>query len=873
MNRCHPATGKTRIDWLSLRIVAAMLLPLFCRTAAAAAISSFSPSFGQPGNVITINGSGFTTATNLEFNPSAPTLGDFTIITDTQMLAVVPIGATTGPLSVGTTSSGTATSGTNFTVAPTIASFSPQTGSNPTEVSIMGANFVTNGTTVTFIGAAPVSGDVTALTDVNATVPAGAGNGPITVTTFAGSATSTNNFTASSAPTITSFSPTAGTNGSSVTIFGGNFFGTPTVKIGGKSASATVTSTTEIIATVPTGATNGPIFVSTANGSFTTSSNFLTGTGPIITDFSPIMGTTNPPTYVTIDGFNLSDATSVTFNGVKEYITAQTPLQVAITNASGTGPITVVSPQGSFTTSSNFIATTAPIVTGFAPALAPVGTANIVINGLNFTDTKTVEFNGVSAAHSIVAPTQLNATVPNGATTGPITVVASNTASYTTTSNFVVTTSAPVITGFTPASGVRGATVTINGGNFTNLSSVQFNGVSATYTPPTSTTVLYATVPAGATSGLISVKNGSGTGNSPAMFYLQPWITNATASGIVNSSLTINGRNLTNASAVQVNGVNYVFTNSPTRIVATVPSNAVTGPITVTTPGGIFISTNSFVVLPKIYSFSPTIGPAGTVVTITGTSLFDVTNVQFNGASAAPTNVMTNQLQAVVPTGATPGPITVVTAGGDDVSSNSFTATFKSTLVLSKTVSPAITAPGSNVTYTLLLTNEGPSTVTSVSVTDNIPTGFNLTSATSSLGTAVYTNNMVIASLGILASNTSATITVQGTSASAGALTNSAFLGFAEGNTVYGTNEAFAFAYFITAAQRTLSIAAPADSGELLVTWPVSAVNFTLQTSTNLSTGNGWQNLAGDTIVTNGLNEYSNSLPSPAAEFFRLQVP
>ena len=314
------------------------------------------------------------------------------------------------------------------------------------------------------------------------------------------------------------------------------FLATPTVKFGGtQSGSVTVTSITEIIATVPTGATTGPIEVTTANGSFTTSSNFLTGTGPVITDFSPTVGTTNPQTSVTIDGLNLSTVTNVTFNGAKEYITGHGSgtLQVTITNLSGTGPIEVFSPQGNFTTSTNFTNTTAPIVTSFAPALAPVGTANIVINGLNFTDTKTVEFNGVSAAHTVVASTQINATVPNGATTGPITVVASNSASYTTSSNFVVTTSAPVITGFTPASGVRGATVTINGGNFTNLTSIQFNGVTATYTPPTSTTVLYATVPASATSGLISVKNNSGTGNSSALFYLQPWITNATASGIV----------------------------------------------------------------------------------------------------------------------------------------------------------------------------------------------------------------------------------------------------------------------------------------------------------------------------------------------------
>ena len=852
--------------------MAGMLLALLCQSGAAATISSFSPTYGQPGNVITINGSGFTTATNLVFNPNAPTLGDFTIISATQLTAVVPIGATSGDLSVATSSSGTATSSSSFTVAPTIASFSPQIGAAGTSVNIQGANFIVGGTTVTFSGAAPVNGSVTASTDLNAIVPAGAGNGPITVTTLAGSAVSTNNFTAGSAPTITSFSPAFGATNSTVTIYGGNFFNPITVKIGGASASATITSTTEISATVPSSATTGPIIVTTANGSFTTSSNFLTGPGPIITDFSPTVGADD--TIVYMDGLGLANVSSVTFNGVTESITAKSAnmLEVEANNAFTTGPIKVVSPQGSFTTSSNFTYSTAPSITSFSPALGAAD-ANVFIYGLNFiVNATTVKFGSVSATATVTANTEIEATVPNGATNAPITVTTSS-GSFTTSSNFLVTTIAPVITGFTPASGVRGTVVTINGGDFATVSTVAFNGVAASYQTPTTTTSLNATVPATATSGLISVTDSIGAGKSSTMFYLQPWITSATASGIVNSSVVIDGRNLTNASAVQVSGVNYAFTNSPTQIVAIVPSNAMTGPITVTTPGGIFINTSSFVVLPKIYSFSPIIGPAGTIVTITGTSLFDVTNVQFNGTSATPFNVLTNQLQVAVPTGATPGPITVVTPGGNDVSSNIFTATYSSTLDLSKTVSPAITSPGSNVTYTLFLTNEGPSTVTSVSVTDNIPSGFTLASSSSTLGTTVYTNNMVIASLGILASNTSATITVQGTAANAGALTNTANLGFAEGNTIHGTNYAFAFAYFITAAQRTLSVAASTNSGEFLVTWPVSAVNFTLQVSTNLSAGNGWQNLSGDMIVTNGLNEYTNSFSSSSAQFFRLQVP
>jgi len=64
-------------------------------------------------------------------------------------------------------------------------------------------------------------------------------------------------------------------------------------------------------------------------------------------------------------------------------------------------------------------------------------------------------------------------------------------------------------------------------------------------------------------------------------------------------------------------------------------------------------------------------------------------------------------LQVTVPTGATSGPLTLNVPGGKDVSSNSFTVTSNSTVNLSKTVSPVIAGPGTNVTYTLLVTNKG----------------------------------------------------------------------------------------------------------------------------------------------------------------------
>ncbi|WIG59094.1 MAG: Chitinase [Ktedonobacterales bacterium] len=88
-----------------------------------------------------------------------------------------------------------------------------------------------------------------------------------------------------SAPTITSFSPTSGAVGSSVTISGTNFTGATAVKFNGTSASFSVGSSTSITATVPSGATTGTISVTTPNGTATSSSSF-TVTAPPANDFS-----------------------------------------------------------------------------------------------------------------------------------------------------------------------------------------------------------------------------------------------------------------------------------------------------------------------------------------------------------------------------------------------------------------------------------------------------------------------------------------------------------------------------------------------------------------------------------------------------------
>ena len=79
------------------------------------ALTSFTPSSGVVGTSVTITGTGFTDVTAVKFNGHAAST--YTRDSSTQITAMVPLGATTGKISV-VTAGGTAISATGFTVVP-----------------------------------------------------------------------------------------------------------------------------------------------------------------------------------------------------------------------------------------------------------------------------------------------------------------------------------------------------------------------------------------------------------------------------------------------------------------------------------------------------------------------------------------------------------------------------------------------------------------------------------------------------------------------------------------------------------------------------------------------------------------------------------
>ena len=154
-----------------------------------------------------------------------------------------------------------------------------------------------------------------------------------------------------------------------------------------------------------------------------------------------------------------------------------------------------------------------------------------------------------------------------------------------------------------------------------------------------------------------------------------PFVKPLQKSANAGATVMILGNNLTGATQVLFNGIAAAFTVvSSTEIKATVPAAASTGTVTVVTPRGTLKTIVIFYVTPQITSFTPTSGPVGTEVTITGVSLKGTTGVTVGGVAATSFTVDSNtKLTLTVPEEAKTGPLAITTAGGTVTSTSNFT--------------------------------------------------------------------------------------------------------------------------------------------------------------------------------------------------------
>ncbi len=148
--------------------------------------------------------------------------------------------------------------------------------------------------------------------------------------------------------------------------------------------------------------------------------------------------------------------------------------------------------------------------------------------------------------------------------------------------------------------------------------------------------------------------------------------------GTTGSNLTIYGTDICSNPTVTINGTSAtVDSSSSTQIIVTVPSNATTGQVAVTC-GSNQIIVGTFTVAstaPSITGFTPTVGSAGTVVTINGSNFQTVASndwVRFGITPVPTSSATTTTLTAAVDSPATTGYIAVTTPTGQSVSTGYF---------------------------------------------------------------------------------------------------------------------------------------------------------------------------------------------------------
>jgi len=231
----NPTRSRPSDGIAAVRLMLVMSLPDIVFAQAHPAITSFTPSSGPVGTVITVTGSGFTGATYAKV--SYVTDAGLTVISDTQATITVPFDAPNGAgkLAIGNpTYLGYSNSSFTVTVShPVITSFTPASGPVGTVITVTGSGFA--GATYAKVSYATDAG-LTVVSDTQAkiTVPADApvGAGKIAVGNPSYLGYSNSSFTVTvPPPLITSFTPTTGPVGTVITVTGNRFTGATYAKV------------------------------------------------------------------------------------------------------------------------------------------------------------------------------------------------------------------------------------------------------------------------------------------------------------------------------------------------------------------------------------------------------------------------------------------------------------------------------------------------------------------------------------------------------------------------------------------------------------------------------------------------------------------
>jgi hypothetical protein len=328
-----------------------------------------------------------------------------------------------------------------------------------------------------------------------------------------------------------------------------------------------------------------------------------------------------------------------------------------------------------------------PVITSISPANALQGSGSftLTVNGSNFIQSSTLSFGGQPEQIISFSASQLTANIPASAiaTAGPVLVLVSTPApdGGVAESSFAVFLPPPTISSITPSTLVAGSpgfTLTINGTNFVNGSTVNFNGVSRAVTFVSPTQITTSVLPADVVSpGIINVfvanplgaSGSAGATSTSAPLTVLPTNSQPTVGALSPASttaggqlftLTITGTGFAPASVVTFGSQTVIAAyQSPTVVQAAIPASAIavagTPLVIVANPGSLPSTVVSFTVnnpVPQGSLLSPASAAAGSAalnLNVTGSNFNASSTVLINGTAFPTTYVSTTLIQAAIP--------------------------------------------------------------------------------------------------------------------------------------------------------------------------------------------------------------------------------
>jgi large repetitive protein len=698
-------------------VAVAALAGLVASPALAQTVTGVSPAVGPVagGQAVTIDGSGFTGATEVDFGAGNPAA--IQTVTDSEVTVTSPTGTAGQTVDVTvTTPDGTSpvTTADQYTYAttPTVTAVAPSVGplAGGNQVTITGTGFVTGQTTVDF-GLVAAAAVVDSYNTITATAPMSpsAATVDVTVTNPIGtSATSAaDQYTYDPVPTVTSLNPNTGplAGGATVTIAGSGFVSdATTVKFGSSSGTGvTVTSASSLTVTSPAGSGTVGVTVTTPGGTSSagTSAQMYTYEAlPAVTGVSPGDGpASGGGTAVTITGTGFTGATAVDFGAGNPAATFTVVNDGKITTTSpagtaGTVDVTVTTGNGTSQPDSadKFTYDPIPTVTAVSPAAGPLaGGTSVTITGTGFLvgEPTTVKFGTATATSvTVVSGSSITARAPAGSGTVDVTVTTTGgTSAANPPGDDFTYDPVPTVTGVGPAAGplAGGTPITISGTGFTSGATVTVGGAAATGVNFVNSGTITATTPASGSTGTVDVRvttlGGQSATSSADQFTYDPvpavtGVSPAAGPLSPGTGITISGSNFLSGSTVTVGGVAATgvhVVNSGT-ITATTPTSGSAGTVDVrvTTAGGQspVSAADEFTYdpVPTVTGLSKPGGPlaGGTPVTITGTGFVTGATVAFgSGAGAGVDVVNSTTITVTSPSGAAGEvPVIVTTPGG-----------------------------------------------------------------------------------------------------------------------------------------------------------------------------------------------------------------